>query len=169
MDALNGKIAMLVATYLTLIICCLANKAQTSASLMSSHHRPIPAIEIDAIRDQYFSLEKSLWQHLNRSHHNRNIEQQIRKIVDIHRNFINEHLNSTWALGKYEILNHYEWSILERDLQQIETLFGAFMRILNVEENSIDLSRSQDLDDLMDNILRNDKTFRCLAYFRTPN
>lgn len=146
---------------LTLLLLCLprievASAASSSSSLMP---RSNPPIEIDAVREQYLSLEQSLWQHLNRSQNIRNTEQQMRKIIDSHRLFVNEHMNSSWSAGKYEILNHYEWSILERDLQQIETLFGAFKRILNSQENSVELTRTHELEDLMENILRNDRTF----------
>ncbi|KAI8124341.1 hypothetical protein CVS40_5407 [Lucilia cuprina] len=124
-----------------MFICCNTENLASTTYLMG---RSMPSIEIDAIRDEYLSLEQSLWQHLQRSQNNRNTEQQMRKIADTHRKFINENMNSTWSLGKYELLNHYEWSILERDLQQ---------------KNNVEFARSQELDDLMDNILRNDRTF----------
>lgn len=151
--------AFLIKKLLILYFCLYALMAEISASMSYATLRPYAPIEIDAARDQYLSLEQSLWQHLNRSQNNRNTEQQMRKIIDSHRKFINEHMNSTWPALKYEILNHYEWSILESDLQQIETLFGAFKRLLNSQENSVELTQSQDLNDIMDNILRNDKTF----------
>lgn len=148
--------ATLITKLLTLLFCLNYLMAEISSTMSL---RPYAPIEIDAAREQYLSLEQSLWQHLNRSPNNRNTEQQMRKIIDSHRKFINEHMNSTWPPLKYEILNHYEWSILEKDLQQIETLFGAFKRLLNSQENSVELTQSQDLNDIMDNILRNDKTF----------
>lgn len=150
----NGLVANTMSLLLAFLICLTTVNIEKCTAL-----RFTPAIEINAVRDEYLNLEQSLWQHLNRSPNNRNTEQQMRKIIDSHRKLINEHMNSTWPMGKYEILNHYEWSILERDLQQIETLFNAFKLLLNSEENSVELTRSHDLENLMDNILRNDKTF----------
>lgn len=150
----NGLAVNIMSLLLAFLICLTVINIEKCTALGN-----IPAIEIDETRDQYLSLEQSLWQHLNRSPNNRNTEQQMRKIIDSHRKLINERMNSSWPMGKYEILNHYEWSILERDLQQIETLFNAFKLLLNSEENSVELTRSNDLEDLMENILRNDKTF----------
>uniref|UniRef100_A0ABK9ND08 Uncharacterized protein n=1 Tax=Glossina morsitans morsitans TaxID=37546 RepID=A0ABK9ND08_GLOMM len=117
-----------------------------------------PLSKIDAVREECISLEKSLWQHLNRISFNRSDEQLARKVIDTHRLFINENMSSTWTEGKYHILNHYEWSILERDLLLIESMFGFFMRFVNDHGNSVDLEERAIMD-LAESVLRNDKIF----------
>ncbi|KAI9581954.1 hypothetical protein GQX74_011449 [Glossina fuscipes] len=117
-----------------------------------------PLSKIDAVREECISLEKSLWQNLNRISSNRSIEQLARKVIGTHRLFINENMSSTWTEGKYHILNHYEWSILERDLLLIESMFGFFMRFVNDRGNSVDLEERAVMD-LADSVLRNDKIF----------
>lgn len=117
-----------------------------------------PLSKIDAVREECISLEKSLWKHLNRISFNRSDEQLARKVIDTHRLFINENMSSTWTEGKYHILNHYEWSILERDLLLIESMFGFFMRFVNDHGNSVDLEERAVMD-LAESVLRNDNIF----------
>ncbi|XP_013108766.1 uncharacterized protein LOC106088028 isoform X2 [Stomoxys calcitrans] len=122
-------------------------------------------IEVDAAREEYLSLEKSLWQHLDRSTNNRNIDQQLRKIIDSHRRFVHEHMHSTWQAGKYEILNHYEWSLLEPDLIQIENLFGVLSTYLNEHPKNADIDEVA-LMDITQNALRDDKIFSMARIFK---
>ncbi|XP_073830143.1 uncharacterized protein isoform X2 [Musca autumnalis] len=139
----------------------------TAAAESTSSYRPglFAPIEIDAIRQEYLSLEQSLWQHLDRSTNNRNAEQQLRKIIDSHRRFVHQHMREMWQEGKYEILNHYEWSLLERDLIQIDNLFGVFAAYLRSHHNNVDLDEST-LRDVAESILRNDKTFSIPRIFQ---
>ncbi|XP_061388415.1 uncharacterized protein LOC133323509 [Musca vetustissima] len=143
---------------LPLVICTTAILADTSTSYRPGLFAPL---EIDAIRQEYLSLEKSLWQHLDRSTNNRNAEQQLRKIIDSHRRFVQQHMGqgTEWQEGKYDILNHYEWSILERDLIQIDNLFGVFAAYLRSHHNSAADLEEQQLMDVTESVLRNDKTF----------
>ncbi|XP_061390164.1 uncharacterized protein LOC133325407 [Musca vetustissima] len=143
---------------LPLVICTTTILADTSTSYRPGLFAPL---EIDAIRQEYLSLEKSLWQHLDRSTNNRNAEQQLRKIIDSHRRFVQQHMGqgTEWQEGKYDILNHYEWSILERDLIQIDNLFGVFAAYLRSHHNSAADLEEQQLMDVTESVLRNDKTF----------
>lgn len=141
----------------------------TSVRADSSYRRPPrlhAPIEIDAVREEYLSLEQSLWQHLDRSTNNRNAEQQLRKIIDSHRRFVHQHMQSTWEEDKYQILNHYEWSLLERDLMQIEHLFGVFHNYLRAQHNNVEDIDEKSLMDVTENALRNDRTFSMARIFQ---
>ncbi|XP_075158797.1 uncharacterized protein LOC142232004 isoform X2 [Haematobia irritans] len=152
------NILLLLCTTLITIITAYMNDDNIS-------YGPYVPIEIDAVREEYLSLEKSLWQHLDRSTNNRNVDQQLRKILDSHRRFIEDHMQSKWQEGKYEILNHYEWSLLEPDLMQIENLFGVLENYLKSHPSNNDVDETA-LMDITNNALHDDKIFSMARIFK---
>lgn len=168
MKALLSKCRLLWLTAVLLAAVLGPNHVMASVNSPAlSSYRPglFAPIEIDAVRQEYLALEQSLWQHLDRSTNNRNAEQQLRKIIDSHRHFVHRHMQANWEEGKYEILNHYEWSLLERDLIQIDHLFGVFANYLRSHHNNVDLDE-RTLTDVAERVLRNDRTFSIPRIFQ---
>ncbi|KQS30547.1 uncharacterized protein LOC6551613 isoform X2 [Drosophila erecta] len=155
MAAPIGTLAALVVVLVTIVICG-CTKSASSAGLM---HPIIPQIEVDALRTEYIALERALWSYLTKtanSHNNK--ETQIRKVYDSHRDFdAKPQMRHTFEEHRYEILNHYEWSLLERDLIYISKLYDAYKDTFVKQNNSVELDELAVLN-LAGAILRNDNT-----------
>ncbi|XP_037934522.1 uncharacterized protein LOC119668915 isoform X2 [Teleopsis dalmanni] len=124
-----------------------------------------PTLKWEEIRTEYIDLEKALWQYLNKSTTNGNKLSQIRKVFDSHNSFIKWHLQSLFEPGEYNILNHYEWKLLERDLLEIDGIFGFFKDFMKRNENFTNLEERAVLD-ICDTALRNDKVFSMSRIFQ---
>lgn len=86
---------------------------------------------IIALRLEYVSLEKSLWQYLGEPAKNDEAK-QLRKVFETHRNVVNSNFSRDFDPTRYSILvNHYEWNGLEVDLQELDGLFKYFRGFIN--------------------------------------
>ncbi|XP_034671391.1 uncharacterized protein LOC117903453 isoform X2 [Drosophila subobscura] len=97
-----------------------------------------PIMQVDALRTEYISLERDLWDYLKKTANSQNNkETQLRKIFVSHRDF-NEKpfMEHTFAVQRYEILKHYEWTILERELEHISQLFEEYKDTLSKQNNN---------------------------------
>lgn len=100
----------------------------------------VPELQVDAIRHEYIVLQKSLWFYLDKEGTSKSSD--LRKVYDSHRNFINDNFRSNFEVGRYDILNHYEWSLLERDLLQIDRMFDYYqVRNTYIRMESINLEK----------------------------
>lgn len=108
----------------------------------------VPELQVDAIRHEYIALQKSLWLYLDKEGPSKSSE--LRKVYDSHRKFINDNFQSNFEVGRYDILNHFEWSLLERDLLQIDRMFDYYqvrntyirMELINLEKNMVAILNS---------------------------
>ncbi|XP_016984536.1 uncharacterized protein LOC108048421 isoform X2 [Drosophila rhopaloa] len=139
--------------FVTIVIC--GTKSATGEGWM---HPRIPQLEVDAMRTEYIALERALWDYLAKTADSQNNkETQIRKVYDSHRDFDAKPLmGRTFEEHRYEVLNHYEWSLLERDLIYISKLYDAYKNTF-VKQNSAQLDELAILT-LSREILRNDNT-----------
>ncbi|KRK06713.1 uncharacterized protein LOC6525374 isoform X2 [Drosophila yakuba] len=155
MAAPIGALAALVAVLVTLVICG-NTKSSSSAGWM---HRSTPQMEVEALRTEYIALERALWDYLAKTANSQNNkETQIRKVYDSHRDFdAKPAMRRTFEEHRYEILNHYEWSLLERDLIYISKLYDAYKDTFVKQNNSAELDELAVLN-LAGAILRNDNT-----------
>lgn len=80
------------------------------------------------MRTEYIALERALWDYLAKTANSQNNkETQLRKVFDSHRDFDAKRLmGRNFEDHRYELLNHYEWSLLERDLIYISKLYEAY-------------------------------------------
>ncbi|XP_017485333.1 PREDICTED: uncharacterized protein LOC108373907 isoform X2 [Rhagoletis zephyria] len=140
-----------------LIGVCLSALAQAQLKLQ------IADLQVDATRCEYFALQDSLWDYLNRDGTSKS--SQLRKVYDSHRKFVNDNLQSNFEVGKYDILNHYEWSLLERDLLQIDSIFGYYKNFMTEHNNTAELNERAVLD-ICETVLRNDNTFSMSRIFQ---
>lgn len=86
---------------------------------------------IIALRLEYVSLEKSLWQYLSEPAKN-NEAKQLRKVFETHRNVVNGNFSRDFDPMRYSILiNHYEWTALETDLLELDGTFKHFRGLVN--------------------------------------
>lgn len=170
-------------------LCWMISAAAVSADGWMQRHPAsqsrVPQLTVDAMRTEYIALEKALWDYLEKTANSQNNkETQLRKIFDSHRDFNGRPLmERTFEENRYKLLNHYEWSLLERDLVYISKLYEAY-KVLSPRPEipsrlaqdlflSLSLSRKQEvfvkqnnsaqLDelavlDLAREVLRNDKT-----------
>lgn len=89
---------------------------------------------IIAVRLEYVSLEKSLWQYLSQPTKNDEAK-QLKKVFETHRNVVNSNFTSEFDFDpmKYSILvNHYEWTDLEENLVELDGLFMHFRGLVNL-------------------------------------
>lgn len=87
------------------------------------------AMQVDALRIEYMSLEQSLWQYLGKTANSKNNrETQLRKVYDSHRDFIHLPLmNRRFDSQIYSnILRHYEWTLLEVKLRELNSIFDFY-------------------------------------------
>ena len=93
-----------------------------SCSLVATQGAYNSLLPIDALRIEYINLEKALWQYLEKPGVSK--EAQMAKVYDSHRKFMQTQLpNQRFESNKFDILNHYEWSLLERDLLTIDGIY----------------------------------------------
>lgn len=111
-----------------LMIMMLASNADAYSSYMQLQQQRTPALEVDALRNEYFLLEKSLWEYLSKTANSQNNRQtQIKKVYDSHREFINSPQMSRKFLGEqYKIMHHYEWTLLESNLTHLSSIFDFY-------------------------------------------
>jgi len=124
MAAPIAKLYALAVVVVTLVICGHTKSARAEGWM----HPSIPQMEVDALRTEYIALERALWDYLAKTANSQNNkETQIRKVYDSHRDFDSKPLmGRPFEEHRYEILNHYEWSLLERDLIYISKLYEAY-------------------------------------------
>lgn len=87
------------------------------------------AMQVDALRNEYLSLEQALWQYLGKTANSQNNrETQLRKVYDSHWDFIHLPLmNKRFDSKVYSnILHHYEWTLLEVKLTELNSLFDFY-------------------------------------------
>ncbi|XP_068158847.1 uncharacterized protein orion isoform X2 [Drosophila tropicalis] len=146
---------------LVLLLGMAASVASSSNRAMMHLHRS-PSMNVDALRTEYFALEKSLWDYLEKTS---NKETRLRKVYDSHMNFSGKwQFNEEFYEKKYDILNHYEWKILERDLVYINKLYDTYKDTF-VHQNNSALLEERAVLDLAEHVLRNDKTFSMSRIF----
>ncbi|XP_004527139.1 uncharacterized protein LOC101457975 isoform X2 [Ceratitis capitata] len=144
-------------TTLTVIGLYLTIFAQAQSKLQ------IPDLQVDATRREFFALEESLWRYMEKDGISKS--SQLRKVFDSTRNYINDHIQNNFEVGRYDILNHYEWSLLERDLLQIDSIFGYYKNFINEHNNISELNERAVLD-ICESVLRNDNTFSMSRIFQ---
>ncbi|XP_015041040.1 uncharacterized protein orion isoform X2 [Drosophila pseudoobscura] len=122
-----------------------------------------PMLQVDALRTEYVSLERDLWEYLKKTANSQNNKQtQLRKIFVSHRDFnAKPFMEHTFGVQRYEILKHYEWSVLERELEHISQLFEEYKNTLAKQNNSGQLDES-DILDLTQKVFRESNTARIL-------
>ncbi|XP_034119056.1 uncharacterized protein LOC117578045 isoform X2 [Drosophila albomicans] len=139
------------------------------ANAQASYVHRNPLLEVDALRNEYIALEKSLWEYLDNSPSNsqNNRDTLIKKIYSSHREFINRpQISRKFALDYYKVLNHYEWTLLEMKLFQLSGIYDdAYKDKLMSAPTSQNLEERAVLD-LTDHVLRNDKTFSMSQIFQ---
>ncbi|XP_014085940.3 uncharacterized protein orion isoform X2 [Bactrocera oleae] len=123
----------------------------------------VPELQVDAIRHEYIALQKSLWLYLDKEGPSKSSE--LRKVYDSHRKFINDNFQSNFEVGRYDILNHFEWSLLERDLLQIDRMFDYYQNFMNEHNNSAEVNERAILD-ICETVLRNDNVFSMSRIFQ---
>ncbi|KPU75110.1 uncharacterized protein Dana_GF20993, isoform C [Drosophila ananassae] len=144
-------------------LCWMISAAAVSADGWMQRHPAsqsrVPQLTVDAMRTEYIALEKALWDYLEKTANSQNNkETQLRKIFDSHRDFNGRPLmERTFEENRYKLLNHYEWSLLERDLVYISKLYEAYKEVFVKQNNSAQLDELAVLD-LAREVLRNDKT-----------
>ncbi|XP_017029168.1 uncharacterized protein orion isoform X2 [Drosophila kikkawai] len=151
--AANALVATAVAV-LVLVIC-----GVESAASDGWIHPRTPQLEVDAMRTEYIALERALWDYLAKTANSQNNkETQLRKVFDSHRDFNAKRLmEHNFEEHRYELLNHYEWSLLERDLIYISKLYEAYKETFVRQNSSAQLDQLAVLD-LTREVLRNDNT-----------
>lgn len=100
---------------------------------LNRNHNKIVPLRIDLIREQFWQLESKLWQYLNgNTKGNYTVQQQSDYILDEYRKYLQDtkELGVTLVEDKYNILNHYEWSVLEKQLLAIERTFDVFYQFI---------------------------------------
>uniref|UniRef100_A0A0A1XQQ1 CinA-like protein n=2 Tax=Zeugodacus cucurbitae TaxID=28588 RepID=A0A0A1XQQ1_ZEUCU len=131
---------------------------------VKSEIRPeVAELQVDTTRNEYIALQQSLWRYLNKEGTSKS--SQLRKVYDSHRTFISDHFQSNFEVGRYDILNHYEWSLLERDLLQIDRMFDYYQNYLNEHNNSAEVNERAILD-ICETVLRNDNVFSMSRIFQ---
>ncbi|BFG02405.1 uncharacterized protein DMAD_01914 [Drosophila madeirensis] len=124
-----------------------------------------PIMQVDALRTEYISLERDLWDYLKKTANSQNNkETQLRKIFVSHRDF-NEKpfMEHTFAVQRYEILKHYEWTILERELEHISQLFEEYKDTLSKQNNNGQGQLDErDILDFAQTVFRESNTARIL-------
>lgn len=162
----------------------------------AQQQRRTQAMQVDALRNEYLSLEQALWQYLRKTANSQNNrETQLRKVYDSHWDFIHLPLmNRRFDSKIYStVLRHYEWTLLEMKLTELNNLFDFYKvgsSVREIERSSrqrpvlypllspsssqnilMKPKTSQDLEeravlDLTDQVLRNDKTFSMSQIFQ---
>lgn len=87
------------------------------------------AMQVDALRNEYLSLEQALWKYLGKTANSQNNrETQLRKVYDSHWDFIHLPLmNRRFDSKVYSnVLRHYEWTLLEVKLTELNSLFDFY-------------------------------------------
>ncbi|XP_022223780.2 uncharacterized protein LOC111075028 isoform X2 [Drosophila obscura] len=122
-----------------------------------------PMLQVDALRTEYISLERDLWEYLEKTANSQNNkETQLRKIFVSHRDFnAKPFMDHSFEVQRYEILKHYEWSVLERELEHIGQLFDEYKETLSKQNNSAQLEE-RDILELAQNVFRESNTARIL-------
>ncbi|XP_060662545.1 uncharacterized protein LOC132795698 isoform X2 [Drosophila nasuta] len=161
---MSTKITMMM-MFMAMTMMMMASVANAQASYV--HRNPL--LEVDALRNEYIALEKSLWEYLDNSPSNsqNNRDTLIKKIYSSHREFINRpQISRKFALDHYKVLNHYEWTLLEMKLFQLSGIYDdAYKDKLMSAPTSQNLEERAVLD-LTDHVLRNDKTFSMSQIFQ---
>lgn len=117
------------------LVCWISAAAVSADGWMQGHtssRSRVPQLTVDAMRTEYIALEQALWEYLDKTANSQNNkETQLRKIFDSHRDFNGRPLmDRTFEENRYKVLNHYEWSLLERDLVYISKLYDAYKVVL---------------------------------------
>lgn len=95
----------------------------------AQQQRRTQAMQVDALRNEYLSLEQALWQYLRKTANSQNNrETQLRKVYDSHWDFIHLPLmNRRFDSKIYStVLRHYEWTLLEMKLTELNNLFDFY-------------------------------------------
>lgn len=95
----------------------------------AQQQRHTQAMQVDALRNEYLSLEQALWQYLRKTANSQNNrETQLRKVYDSHWDFIHLPLmNRRFDSKIYStVLRHYEWTLLEMKLTELNNLFDFY-------------------------------------------
>ncbi|XP_034489780.1 uncharacterized protein LOC117793546 isoform X2 [Drosophila innubila] len=158
---------MMLSLSLWMMIMIFASNADAYSSYMQQQQQRTPALEVDALRNEYFLLEKSLWEYLSKTANSQNNrETQIKKVYDSHREFINTpQMSRKFLSEQYNIMHHYEWTLLESNLTHLNSIFDFYKDTLMKRISSQDLEERAVLD-LTEEVLRNDTTFSMSAVFR---
>ncbi|XP_030567505.1 uncharacterized protein LOC115767384 isoform X2 [Drosophila novamexicana] len=156
-----SAIIMLLLLPLLLIV------AVAAAAAQSTYVHRTPIIEVDALRNEYLSLERSLWQYLQKTANSlNNRETQLRKVYDLHRSFINKRqMGRIFDSKKYDVMHHYEWMMLESQLSNLNRLFDFYKNTLMSPITSTGLDERAVLD-LAEEVLRNDTSFSMSQIFQ---
>lgn len=105
---------------------------------------------VDHSRQTYFQLEKSLWKRIVNEDWS---SPTTLAVVQDHRQFINQHLNSTWDQHKYSILTFHEWTTLVHKLMLTEELFVHFRQLLDSMASSSGSREEDPLSDAVSKVL----------------
>lgn len=117
--------------YNKLFLCLVWLLVATSGASSNPYLTKKTLAPIIALRLEYISLEKSLWQYLGEPKKNDEAK-QLRKVFETHRNVVNANFSGDFDPTKYSILvNHYEWNGLEADLLELDGLFKYFRGFIN--------------------------------------
>ncbi|KAL5276193.1 hypothetical protein ACFFRR_001797 [Megaselia abdita] len=110
------------------LLCLVLLATSCGATVYTTKKALAPII---ALRLEYVSLEKSLWQYLSEPTKN-NEAKQLRKVFETHRNVVNGNFSGDFDPIRYSILiNHFEWNNLEVDLLELDGLFKEFRAFIN--------------------------------------
>ncbi|XP_032594744.1 uncharacterized protein LOC6566309 isoform X2 [Drosophila grimshawi] len=159
-------LAIPLLSLLLLLIAAAAPAAAAAQSAMYVHRAPV--LGVDALRNEYFHLVRDLWQYLEKTGNSQNNrDQQLRKVYDSHRSFINKpEMDRAFNDGnQYQILHHYEWALLESKLLNLNGIFYSFKHHLMKATTSNDVEERAVLD-LTEAVLRNDKIFSMSQIFQ---
>lgn len=121
--------SMLLLLLLLLLDVANAQASSYSYSYAQQQLKRTHAMQVDALRIEYMSLEQSLWQYLGKTANSKNNrETQLRKVYDSHRDFIHLPLmNRRFDSQIYSnILRHYEWTLLEVKLRELNSIFDFY-------------------------------------------
>lgn len=114
---------------LLLLLWHVANAQASTYSYVRQLSNRTYAMPVDALRIEYMSLEQSLWQYLGKTANSQNNrETQLQKVYDSHRAFIHLPLMNRRFDSKIysNILHHYEWTLLEVKLTELNGLFDFY-------------------------------------------
>ncbi|XP_030378228.1 uncharacterized protein LOC115626861 isoform X3 [Scaptodrosophila lebanonensis] len=136
-------------------------------SLLTGAQATYAKTEVDALRDEYFGLERDLWQWLDKATMSRNnMETQLRKVYNSHRNFTNKHQMQRSFPKNYEIGNYSEWRLLERDIIEISDYFNFYKTNIMMKPGSSANLEERAVLDFTDTVLRNNEHFSMSRTFQ---
>ncbi|KAM8720177.1 hypothetical protein ACLKA7_006253 [Drosophila subpalustris] len=166
-SSMSMSAPMMLLSSLLMMIMMLSSNVNAYSSYMQQQQRT-PGLEVDALRNEYILLEKSLWEYLDKTADSQNNrESQIKKVYDSHRAFINTPQMSRKFLGEQytNIMHHYEWTLLASNLTYLNSIFDFYKDTLMKRTSSQDLEERAVLD-FKEEVLRNDTALTMLEIFR---